>query len=477
MKRLLFFLILSCGNKLYSQNYVYQVFDNLSSSFGQNRGKPKLKIVEETWFGLAVYLPEEKEIRLNKSVISFCRKFEKDSINALAIILGHELAHYYKQHEWCIEYAYLTRNSSLGGFLRERAAENKKLNEIEADKVGLMAVVIGGYYPVETYAELLDTIYNEYKIEDKILNYPSKEERKLLLKSTLLQISNFQTVSNSAILLYYLKEYDSAIMLYNYLLRDFPSRELYSNLGKCYIEKATQFNNVFQMPFIIQNEIDAISRMQNASIRGGSISDDSLVKYIDLAKINLLKAIVLDNKYNLAYLNLAQVHILEKNYEASIGVLNSIKTNDIYLLNQIANLKSIAYFLNNDIEKAHFWQSKIVEPTNSQSYNAQIIERGYSFFENKAELSKLIALQVDESEIRTNCKASFHEFDAGSIKKEIEDISLQYYTPDILQIQLANRKIKFQNCKNESPNKQTGIFEKQQIILINSGEIWLYTIE
>jgi hypothetical protein len=73
---------------------------------------PKLEITK-TCKSSAKYLPSEQKIQIEECLIQLTKSFGKDSINALAIIMGHELAHYYKSHEWSREFAYSLRGTKI----------------------------------------------------------------------------------------------------------------------------------------------------------------------------------------------------------------------------------------------------------------------------------------------------------------------------------------------------------------------------
>jgi hypothetical protein len=46
------------------------------------------------------------KIEVDQKLFSVCRTYGKDSLNAVAVVLSHELAHYYSDHTFCSDYAY-----------------------------------------------------------------------------------------------------------------------------------------------------------------------------------------------------------------------------------------------------------------------------------------------------------------------------------------------------------------------------------
>ena len=75
------------------------------------------------------------------------KEFGKDSTTTLAIIMGHELAHYYKHHEWCSEFAFSVKGTDLGNKIINISRDQRKINESQADDAGLFAIMMAGYKP------------------------------------------------------------------------------------------------------------------------------------------------------------------------------------------------------------------------------------------------------------------------------------------------------------------------------------------
>ena len=98
---LLLFLVLS--NDIYSQDnsraklQITEVFNKLVDAYGSAKSAPELKIVtndQNQNVPSAYYAYPNPTIKVDIELYNICYKFGKDNLNAMSIILGHELAHY-----------------------------------------------------------------------------------------------------------------------------------------------------------------------------------------------------------------------------------------------------------------------------------------------------------------------------------------------------------------------------------------------
>ena len=80
------------------RSYVETLYQKLASAFGEARTAPELVIVPGKSDLIAGYFTSPSPtIKLDQKVLDICREFGKDSTNALAVILSHELAHFYRK--------------------------------------------------------------------------------------------------------------------------------------------------------------------------------------------------------------------------------------------------------------------------------------------------------------------------------------------------------------------------------------------
>jgi tetratricopeptide (TPR) repeat protein len=382
-----FILILSyCSS---AQDKLYQgVFSNIANSFGESKPIPKLEIVgkEKRCKIPAQYIPDRAVIEIEQCLIDITKQFGKDSTTALAILIGHELAHYYKQHEWCSEFAYSIKETDLGKKIINISKDQRKINESQADDLGFYAVTMAGYKPFEIYPKLIDAIYSFYTLPQQLEGYPSKDERKVIAKEAEKKIAKLYPIFLSGNFLFYLGNYQSSSKCYEYLLKYFPSRENFNNLGVTKLLYVLSQQDRTDLPFMFPIEIDPQSRLMKPVLRGSIDTNDNLNQLLEEAKNHFIEAIKKDKFFFDAYLNYAICLILQGNYEGALGKINELALINKKLSDKALSIKSIAYFLDQQQSKAIAILSQVKDKSSVFEYNSQIIKKGYSFFESKIDL-------------------------------------------------------------------------------------------
>ena len=88
---------------------IQSVFDQLVMAYGSAKTAPQLIIITNKPKQITpakYYSSPKPNIKVDAYLFTVCRTFGKDSLDALSIILSHELAHYYSDHTFCSDYAY-----------------------------------------------------------------------------------------------------------------------------------------------------------------------------------------------------------------------------------------------------------------------------------------------------------------------------------------------------------------------------------
>jgi tetratricopeptide (TPR) repeat protein len=373
-----------------AQNKLYQeVFTEIANSFGESKPLPELEIIskDKRCKIPAQYLPNKAVIQIEQCLIDITTKFGKDSTTALAILMGHELAHYYKEHEWCSEFAYSIRETDLGKKIIGISKDQRKINESQADDLGLYATTMAGYKPFEIYPKLIDAIYEFYELPQQLEGYPSKEERKVIATNALNKISNLYPVFLSGNFLFYKGNYQEASTCYEHLLKYFPSRENFNNLGVSKLLFVISEKDKIDLPFILPIEIDPKTRLIKLTLRSSIGNSDNLSeRYLEEAKSHFNESIKKDKTYIEAYINYAICLLLQENYEGALGKINELELVSKNLSDKALSIKAIAYYLDQQQAKAIKIINQIEEESAGFHYNAEIIRKGYSFFESKIEL-------------------------------------------------------------------------------------------
>ena len=327
---LLAFIDLKAQDINAKKNTLTRVFNSVVNAYGNAKTAPALDIVPkasgEKYIATYIATPNPV-IKVDEQLFDLCMQMGADSLNALSIILSHELAHYYNDHSWCSDFAFAVRSKI------KSTKDDKITHEREADNFGLYHSCIAGYHPFNIYDRLLDKIYTAYQLNDKNPDYPTKKERKLICKEAGKKIKDLYPVFVKGIESIKNEHYDTAIKCFEDLNKYFPSRENYNNLGTAKtlwaiklkpLERIEYENPAFRYPI----EIDTESRMRTNENR--NLDEESAQKMEDLlnsAKKDFEKAISLDPNYDKAFINVACVHDLLGNPEAAIGKIKELPMN------------------------------------------------------------------------------------------------------------------------------------------------------
>ena len=338
------------------------VFDQLVLAYGSAKTAPQLIVIKSKQKqGIPAYYERDPipTVKVDENLLDICRTFGKDSLNALSVVISHELAHYYNDHDFCTDFAYAIqkRNESFAQRVKLIDKNQKVIYETQADDKGLFYAAIAGYNPFEVQPKLLDEIYRNYQLYDEI-GYPSKVERKEIASNGLIKARRLFNIFKSGLKYIEEKNYDGAIRAFMELNSDFPSRENYNNLGLARTLKALELKEParnekdYPKRFLYPLEIDNTSRLNQEITR--DIEDDKhehMTKLLKSAQKDFEMTISLDPKYFKGYVNLACVFDLLGNSNASIGKIKELPKEQ-QLAREAQRILAIALFHNNQKSEA-----------------------------------------------------------------------------------------------------------------------------
>jgi len=131
--------------KKHSHKYqvTHKVLMNLIKAKGDRRMPiPTLRISNSERY-VAYAKPKDAIICLEEKAYDICTGFGKDSLNAIAALLAHELTHYYEKHNWTSHFIQdhkdLPLSEKLKGF------DEKIKQETQADYLGGFLAYTAGY--------------------------------------------------------------------------------------------------------------------------------------------------------------------------------------------------------------------------------------------------------------------------------------------------------------------------------------------
>lgn len=340
------------------QRTIQIVFEKLVEAYASPKIAPQFEILpnskKERIIATYSYSPSPT-IKIDEQLVDICLEMKDDSLNALAILISHELAHYYNDHNFCIDYAYAQgeKSLSINAILKEK--------EAEADYHGIWHAAIAGYYPFSIFGRLIETLYKAYKLPESFAGYPSKAQRKANNNEREEKAANLVTVFEAGNILTQVEAYEEASTCFEELLSFFSSRENYNNAGVANLLAALQLKPTLTqtIDFIYPMELDPFSRLEDFATRGGNEDLENRIEFLlKKAKKYFEKAISLDATYATGYINLACVLDILGNPEGAIGRLNELP-HQVQETYKVFLIKGIAYFHTDNQTKAAFYFDKI----------------------------------------------------------------------------------------------------------------------
>ncbi len=349
---------LICGqSNKNSDKQVRLVFNQLISVYGSAKPAPELKVDKFTL--PASYIANPKPmIKVDLALYKLCQTFEKDSLNALAVVLSHELTHYYNDHTFCSDYAFANfkSNAQLQSKIGQASYNARIEKESEADIKGFFYAAAAGFQPHGLQGLLIGKVYAAYKLADIQKGYPSKQERIVIAYNAEKKAAQLYEYFKSGLLALENKQYDPAIELFNKANSQVPFRENWNNIGVAYARKALALKvgskaeienkNRFLYPIEVENK----SRLLNESTRSLDDTSDEIEELLNNAQSAFEKALQLDPSFHKSRINLACVYDLLDKHTSAIAEITEKLPKEVQESTEAKRILAIAYW-NADLEE------------------------------------------------------------------------------------------------------------------------------
>lgn len=312
--------------------FVKKVFDNIYFSMANGTVIKPALIIEDNPYQVVSFYPTENELRIGTEFIKVCRAFGKDSSNAMAHVLGHELAHILlQQHDF-------VKTVGSGYASKEINKQMKNIQktlrdsvfERQADEYSSFYAHIAGYSTVQIGEQVLDSIYKHFKLNDKDLSrYPSLNERKLICRTTASRMNVLKSIFDYANLATVAGNYDMAESCYQTIIKEkFPSREIFNNLSVVYLLKAIQEIDTLEFPYLLPIELDFESRLYSLERSIFSQYEENLNEAVRYAEL----ALGTKKEYAKAWLNKSIAEfLLNRKEDAHYSLFKAKSLNDSYV--------------------------------------------------------------------------------------------------------------------------------------------------
>jgi tetratricopeptide (TPR) repeat protein len=291
----------------YKYDVTNAVFQTLLRTRGDIHQVPPALVMNNGEQYIAWMNPTGVQIGLEERAYDVCAALGADSLNALAVLLAHELTHYYEKHDWNRNFAHANQHTAAARHVH--TTDESVLQETQADYMGGFLAFSAGYNGYGLMPSLLTELYNAYGLPEAVPGYPALQERVELSRIAMEKLRDLQTVFSTARFLSQLENYEAAAQYYRFIQQDYQSREVYNNTGVNLALEALSYFGETEMPYVMPFELDPNSRLNALK---GVLADRIKIREALLRQAidQFDKTIALDPAYTAGYLNKASAYAL-----------------------------------------------------------------------------------------------------------------------------------------------------------------------
>ena len=242
------FLIAETGARLETAQ---KILDNLYLAAGQYIYEiPTLELAEGNQ-RVAAYLPSKNTISIDEKALEICASLGNENENALAFLIGHELAH-------ALQTQVRSQNEATNFLAYDQHYHATSRTEKVADIQGVFTGYLAGYGMQKAIPLVLEKIYETYGLKGKKLpNYPTYEERLNSAKEVIEKTRELIDLFEVSQYLVALEKYKLASNCLQYILEYYQGSEIYNNLGISYLMTAMVFfdpeTDLYSYPLALEN--------------------------------------------------------------------------------------------------------------------------------------------------------------------------------------------------------------------------------
>lgn len=307
-----------------------EVYRNLIRAVGDGRTPPELRVVrgKSSVFEVAMFAPKQHRVLIEERFVDLVQHLPSGGPHALALILGHELAHFYRSHPWALEFgkAFAGRQQHRGN--DENAvhpslnrAERRRL-EAEADYFGGFYSFLAGYHPLGVASAVFDAVYRDYQFDTSLPLYERLEDRKAAAQEAQARLAQLEPLFEAGMFLSLVKDHLNAARVFDRIAADFPGPEIVNNAGVSFANESLRRFTESEQPFAYPLTLDPDTRLSDHGGRGGSADDgergERRTALLEEAQTRFERALALLPGYLTGIVNLACVLDLMGRHEAAL---------------------------------------------------------------------------------------------------------------------------------------------------------------
>lgn len=309
------------GNATYKEEVSKEVYKKIGKTVQDARKIPTFNFEYNSEYEPvynAWYDPSNNTINLGEGIYDLATEFGADSINVIAAVLGHELAHFYKDHGWGYSFGMMNNGTHIADdiYEMELTSENRSAMEAEADYFGGIFCYMSGFNTLDITKDFFNLMYERLEIPEETFGYPTKHDRIAIYANTKSMLHELIPVFDAANYLTVLQEYDKAAACYDHIIAVFPSREMYNNLGVSLALQAMEMYQPGELDYTYPFTLDTETRLHyedveqaNMGLKGGD-EGPTREELLEEALEMFEKACEIDKEYAVGYINSALINDL-----------------------------------------------------------------------------------------------------------------------------------------------------------------------
>ena len=299
---------------------VYEVFAKIRSVAEMNdRDLPQLVVIKDLPGPPAFVLPDGNLVLTQQALdIIYNGVPLWEGNTRLAFVLGHELAHLASDDSWSTEVKHLIQSKALSGeidgsILEQIEHDKKDLieRELKADDKGFLYAAMAGF-PVEVLLAHENDFLSYWVAETHTQSsktHPEAIQRTNLLSVRLQQKKDALEFFYMGVRLAYFGRHQDAVYFFQEFQEVFPGREVFNNLGVCYLQMAVKkmpptLAYQYWLPRILDNET-IINRSDVLPVFRDRKQIKIAKDFLEQAVRYLTIATEKDPAYRIGYINLA----------------------------------------------------------------------------------------------------------------------------------------------------------------------------
>lgn len=263
---------------------VERVYRNLVRAVGDSRTPPELRMVrgKSSLFDIAMFAPKQSRVLIEERFVDLAQGLPaSDRPDALALILGHELAHFYRNHPWALEFgkAFADRQRQVQEGAANHHAdaaptrEERRRIEAEADYFAGFYSFLAGYHPLRVSSRVFDAVYQGYHFDESLPAYEHLKARKAAAQEAQGRLRQLEPLFEAGLFLNVIKDYFNAARVFDRIAADFPGPEILNNAGASLANQSLQWFTEPERRFRYPLTLDYETRLASDGSRGGATDE------------------------------------------------------------------------------------------------------------------------------------------------------------------------------------------------------------